>query len=485
MIWHDRVDVYYVADSPTGEVRPEKIGLPAVPAKWEPLEGVEKVDTGPEGFKKIKQMMGDQGLVGAWVASTSGLRDEEAIFNYYDNPDKHEQWAEERVRNAEARFERIMKMEVKPDFICVGGSGTLIFQTLDIFRQLSLPAVKRAIELAAKAGIPTHVHSCGPEKELVKIMAEETNLTVIDPLEIPPIGDCDLAELKRLYGKKITLKGNLHTTEVMLRGTVDDVVKARKKAIDRKLRLNFIYRTINCKAMKKLFSYILISCIISLGCGCVGDRNSFAGYANGSTVPEGFVYVDKVIPDIIVEMRYASQNNFTGRVVDGYEAPKCILTKQAADALKNVQEELTRYSMSLKIYDAYRPQRAVDDFVKWWKDASDIRTKNEYYPDIPRELLFKEGYISIKSTHTRGSTVDLTIVMLPQKQELSMGSNFDLFGEQSNTEFKNIKPFQKVNRLLLKSIMEKHGFVNYKLEWWHYTLKNEPFPDTYFNFPVR
>jgi hypothetical protein len=129
MIWHDRVDVYYAADSPTRGVRPEKIGLPPVPVKWEPLEGVEKVDIGPEGFKKVKQMMGDQGLVGAWVTSTAVLHDEESIFNYYDNPDKHEKWAEERVRNAEARFERIMKMEVKPDFICVGGSGTLIFQS--------------------------------------------------------------------------------------------------------------------------------------------------------------------------------------------------------------------------------------------------------------------------------------------------------------------------------------------------------------------
>jgi len=232
MIWHDFVDVYYVADPPTNGVRPEKIGLPSVPAKWEPLEGVEKVDTGPEGFKKVKQMMGDQGLVGAWVTFSAALQNEEAIYNYYDNPDKHEQWAEERVRNAEIRFERIMKMEVKPDFLCVGGSGSLIFQTVEIFRQLALPAVKRAIELATKAGIPTQIHSCGPEKELVKIMAEETNLTVIDPLEIPPMGDCDLAELKRLYGKKITLKGNLHTTEVMLRGTVDDVVRASKKAID-------------------------------------------------------------------------------------------------------------------------------------------------------------------------------------------------------------------------------------------------------------
>ncbi|HCE44620.1 MAG TPA: hypothetical protein DET40_13830 [Lentisphaeria bacterium] len=123
-------------------------------------------------------------------------------------------------------------MDEKPDFLCVGGSGTLVYQTVEIFRDYALPALKRGIELATAAGIPTHVHSCGPEKELVRIMAEETTLTVIDPLEIPPMGDCDLKELKKLYGKKLTLKGNLHTTEVMLRGNVDDVVRASRKAID-------------------------------------------------------------------------------------------------------------------------------------------------------------------------------------------------------------------------------------------------------------
>jgi uroporphyrinogen decarboxylase len=232
MIWNDRVDVYYVEDPPTRGIRPEKIKLPSTPSKWEALEGVKKVDLGPEGFKKIKDMMGDQGLVGVHVAGSAALHDEESIFHYYDNPDKHEEWAEEKVGKAEERFARIMKMEVKPDFICVGGSGTLVFQTPAIFRQLAFPAVKRVIELATAAGIPTHVHSCGPEKELVKIFFEETNLTVIDPLEIPPMGDCDLAELKKLYGDKITLKGNLHTTEVMLKGTVDDVIKASRKAID-------------------------------------------------------------------------------------------------------------------------------------------------------------------------------------------------------------------------------------------------------------
>lgn len=235
----------------------------------------------------------------------------------------------------------------------------------------------------------------------------------------------------------------------------------------------------------KLLFCVLIACVVTLGFGCVNDRNVYSGYFSGVNLPEGFVYVDKVIPNIVLDMRYASKNNFTGRVIDGYSAPKCILTRQAADALKGVQEELNRYSMSLKIYDAYRPQKSVDDFVRWWKDTGDIKMKNEYYPDEPKEQLFKKGYISLKSTHTRGSTVDITIVTLPEKKELDMGSNFDLFGERSNTEYKNISASQKGNRLLLKLIMEKHGFVNYDLEWWHYTLKNEPFPGTYFNFPVR
>ncbi|MBN2583644.1 MAG: hypothetical protein JXL80_11295 [Planctomycetes bacterium] len=125
-----------------------------------------------------------------------------------------------------------MALPVRPDFLCVGGSGTLVFQTLDIFRQLAFPAVKRVIDLATEAGIPTHVHSCGPEARLVELFATETDLTVIDPLEIPPMGDCNLADLKRKYGDRIVLKGNLHTTEVMLRGSADDVAAASRKAID-------------------------------------------------------------------------------------------------------------------------------------------------------------------------------------------------------------------------------------------------------------
>mgnify|MGYP005645863681 CR=1 FL=1 len=231
-VWAPVVDVFYRADPPTYGLAPEKLNLPPVPEHFEPLEGVKPVDTGPEGLTRIKQLMGEQGLVGVFVTSSCALSSEADIYRYYDSPDKHEEWADQRVREAERRFALIMEMDEKPDFLCVGGSGTLVFQTLEIFRQLALPAVKRAIELATEAGIPTHVHSCGPERQLVKILAEETDLTVIDPLERPPMGDCDLAELKRLYGHKLVLKGNLHTTDVMLRGSVRDVVAASKEAID-------------------------------------------------------------------------------------------------------------------------------------------------------------------------------------------------------------------------------------------------------------
>jgi len=231
-VWAPTVDVYYVADPPTEGLPPGKLGLPEVPSRWEPIKGVKPVDRGPEGLKRVKEMLGDQGLVGIPVTSSCALNSEADIYHYYDNPDKHEQWAAERVERAERRFQHFMSLDVKPDFICVGGSGTLVFQTVGIFRQLALPAVKRVIELATAAGIPTHVHSCGPERELVRIFAEETDLTVIDPLERPPMGDCDLAELKWRWGDRIVLKGGLHTTDVMLRGTVEAVAAASRQAID-------------------------------------------------------------------------------------------------------------------------------------------------------------------------------------------------------------------------------------------------------------
>ena len=231
-IWRKGVDVFYIADPPTGGVDPASIGLPPEPREYWPLEGVKPVDRSPEAFYSFMDRMGNQGLVGHWLTFSSVLGNEKSIYDYYDNPEKYEKLAQKRVDDVEKRFKQIMALKRRPDFLCVGGSGTLVFQTPEIFRELAFPAVKRGIELASAAGIPTHIHSCGPEKELVKIMAEETNLTVIDPLEIPPMGDCNLAELKRLYGGRIVLKGNLHTTEVMLKGTVHDVIAASRKAID-------------------------------------------------------------------------------------------------------------------------------------------------------------------------------------------------------------------------------------------------------------
>lgn len=231
-IWEPRVCVYYVADAPTEWIPPTRAALPEIPEHFEPLEEVKHADTGQKGLAQLKEMMAEQGLVGVFLAKSLILQSEQDIFRYYDRPDLHDYWAQKLVENVEKRFQNIMAMDVKPDFICVGSSGTLVFQTVEIFRRLALPAVKRAIELATDAGFPTHIHSCGPEKQLVKIMAEETDLTVIDPLEIPPMGNCILAEIKKLYGDKLVLKGNLHTTEVMLHGSPESVAAASKKAID-------------------------------------------------------------------------------------------------------------------------------------------------------------------------------------------------------------------------------------------------------------
>lgn len=232
-IWEPHVNVYHVADSPAWQVAPSKANLPETPTYFEPLENAQSEDRGPVGLTRAKKLMGDQGLVGVFVTSSLALTNEDDIYAYYDMDNARiEQLAHERLVRAEARFNRIMALDDKPDFLCVGGSGTLVFQTLDIFCKLAFPAVKRVIDLASAVGMPTHLHSCGPEAALVKLMAEETDLTVIDPLEISPMGDCDLADLKKHYGDKIVLKGNLHTTDIMLRGTADDVRTAAQDAID-------------------------------------------------------------------------------------------------------------------------------------------------------------------------------------------------------------------------------------------------------------
>jgi len=202
-------------------------------------------------------------------------------------------------------------------------------------------------------------------------------------------------------------------------------------------------------------------------------------------LPKGFVYLRDVAPDVIIELRYCSNNNFVGSTISGYNLEVCIVTVQTADALKIIQEELKKQQLSLKIYDAYRPQRAVNHFWTWAKNVNDTLMKQQFYPDVVKRNLFKEEYIATKSRHSSGSTVDLTIVDLRNNREIDMGTSYDFFGEESWVFYKNLKKQQKDNRMLLHNIMKKHGFRHYPKEWWHFTLDKEPFKNQYFDFVIE
>ena len=201
-------------------------------------------------------------------------------------------------------------------------------------------------------------------------------------------------------------------------------------------------------------------------------------------IPKTFSYIEDKIPTIELEIRYHGENNFIGTAIDGYLAPKAILTIEATLALSQVQEELKSFNLGLKVFDAYRPQKAVDHFVRWGRDLDDIKMKAIYYPTVEKKNLFRDGYIAKKSGHSRGSTVDLTIIDLKSKKELDMGSSFDFFGVVSHVNYEKISTQQRANRMLLNQVMLKHGFKAYAEEWWHFTLKNEPYKKTYFNFDV-
>lgn len=231
--WSKYVEVHTADMPPATLIKPEAVGLPKVPSDWETISGIKQWPKGLELWKLIKNELGDHGVLGMPSgASTLVLEDPDDIYEYYDNPKKFLRKRDEMIHRAEQRMEIIAGMDEKPDFLFCGASGSLIWQSPRIFRELALPILKRVTEMAFDLGIPTHVHSCGPEKELVKMAVEETRLSIIDPLEIPPMGDCNLAELKRLYGNRIVLKGNLHTTAVMLSGSVAEVVQACRKCID-------------------------------------------------------------------------------------------------------------------------------------------------------------------------------------------------------------------------------------------------------------
>ncbi len=200
---------------------------------------------------------------------------------------------------------------------------------------------------------------------------------------------------------------------------------------------------------------------------------------------DGFVPLAEAVPDAILEIRYYSTYNFVGDRVDGYERPVAYLTKEAAAALKAASDDCVARGYRLKIYDAYRPQRAVSHFMRWAKDVGDVRMKPYFYPNLDKSVLFDQGYIAEKSGHSRGSTVDLTLFDMKTEKEVDMGGTFDWFGKESHPDYKGVTAAQLANRMLLREIMLSHGFKPLAEEWWHFTLEDEPYPDTYFDFPVR
>lgn len=242
----------------------------------------------------------------------------------------------------------------------------------------------------------------------------------------------------------------------------------------------------------------LLALLVAPGCGGPdsGGLPRDAPAPDGTAAPADLVDVQDIEPSIRTDIRYAGSNNFVGAPVDGYEAAKCLLSRPAAEALARVQRRLTADGLGLLVYDCYRPQRAVDHFVRWAEDTADVSTKSEFYPDVEKSRLFEEGYIAERSGHSRGSTVDLTLVREPTTGvdvdsgdaaagPLDMGTPYDFFDPRSHTESSEVTEEQSTNRLRLRQSMEAEGFRNYEAEWWHYTLRAEPYPDSYFDTAIR
>ena len=237
---------------------------------------------------------------------------------------------------------------------------------------------------------------------------------------------------------------------------------------------------------------------------CCAPKDVARTALSPTEVTSMFVMLADAVPDAILEIRYFSTYNFVGQRIDGYLQPQAMLTRQAADKLRAVSDELKAKGYRLKIYDAYRPQQAVDHFVRWSKDIPDTCMKAYFYPDLDKSVLFAQDYIAEKSGHSRGSTVDLTLFDMNTEKEVDMGGTFDWFGPESHPDFcgdpvtgqytgdnhkspvgRSITPEQFRNRMMLRNVMLRHGFKPIDSEWWHFTLGNEPFPDTYFTFPVK
>lgn len=223
-----------------------------------------------------------------------------------------------------------------------------------------------------------------------------------------------------------------------------------------------------------LSACVLVLCV----CGC-----AFAKVSRFDS--SGFVKLSEAVPDAVLEVRYYTDYNFVGERIDGYNAPSAMLTKKAAKALREVSDEVAVMGYRLKVYDAYRPQRAVNHFVRWAADSEDTKMKAYFYPEIEKPEVFRLGYVARKSGHSRGSTVDLTLFDVSTSDDVDMGGTFDYFGERSHYAYKNLTEEQKANRKFLREVMIKHGFRAITTEWWHFTLKDEPYTNTYFDFTLE
>ena len=246
--------------------------------------------------------------------------------------------------------------------------------------------------------------------------------------------------------------------------------------------------------MKKEMAFLIAFLAVFACTSCRQEQETLVSATDDTSQ---FVTLTDVVPDAILEIRYFGTYNFVGARIDGYEEPTALLTRVAADSLRAVSDDVKQLGYRLKIYDAYRPQKAVDHFVRWSKDVNDTLMKRFFYPDLDKSVLFPQEYICERSGHTRGSTLDLTLFDMATEKELDMGGTFDWFGHESHPDFggnpetatyvanDSITSQQFQNRMVLRQAMMRHGFKPFVTEWWHFTLENEPFPDTYFTFPVK
>lgn len=233
-------------------------------------------------------------------------------------------------------------------------------------------------------------------------------------------------------------------------------------------------RSPESRLLRNLRCGMLVACFTAAACACVSAQER----------PALFVDAAEVVPGLVTEMRYAGTHNFVGRRIDGYAAARCLLTKRAATALAEVARDLAPRGLAIKVFDCYRPARAVANFVRWARDLNDTVGKAEFYPHVDKRRLFRDGYIASRSGHSRGSTVDLTLVRIGDG-ELDMGTPFDFFSPLSSPAAAGVSAEAKANRSVLAVAMRRRGFRPYAREWWHFTLAGEPFPHTYFDFPVR